>query len=106
MDYKSPTELLRQAGVALRLPLEKDSLGELDAVRLPLAEAVADWHLKLAESKRQMLHPKDKDFTELDRNIMLDAHVGVVRKDYEMLQRVDQLVEQKISLIISYLTLK
>lgn len=75
-----------------------DELRCLDACRYELAKKSAEWHRVLAEQKNRMLHPKDKDMTELDRNVMLDAHVAVVRQDYEFLCKLEELVKDRIEL--------
>lgn len=112
MDYESPIEVLSRVGRYLRVPLPDEHrtltahLRSLEATRYDLAEATAEWHSKVAVYKNRMLHPKDKELTELDRNVMLDAHVSVVRKDYEFLCKLEELVKDRIELGKILLTLK
>lgn len=104
MDYQSPTPIIKRVGIYLNnaMPLSRskliDHLQGLEATRKELAEAVVDWHLKVAKSKNQMLHPKDKDLTELDRTVMLEAHISVIRRDYEFLVKLEELVKDRIEL--------
>lgn len=111
MDYESPNELYKRIGGLTRIPLPKDKnklgdhLSELVAVQYDVVLEVANWHLKLAEVKQRMLYPKGKEYTELDRNIMLDAHVGVIRKDYELLCKLEELIRDRIELGKTLLTL-
>ena len=111
MDYTTPTSIISSVGDLLRkrLPSEKQALiehiAELEALRYPLAEEVVKQHKIVAEVKRQMLHPKDKEFTELDRNVMLDAHIAVIRRDYELLVKLDELIRDRMELTKTILTL-
>lgn len=84
------------------MPIERtrliDHLQGLEATRYELAKATVEWHQLVAEYKNRMLHPKDKEMTELDRVTMLDAHVAVVRKDYELLCKLEELVKDRMEL--------
>ena len=111
MEYQSPTEIIRRVGVYLSavMPTDQkklvDELVGLEACRFELAKMTAEWHMLLADKKRQVLHPKDKDLTELDRNVMLDANVSVIRSDYEFLVKLEELVKDRIELGKVLLTL-
>lgn len=111
MDYQSPTEIIKRVGIYLStaMPTEKkhliSHLQGLEATRFELAKATAEWHQLVAEYKNRMLHPKDKDMTELDRTTMLDYHVAVVRKDHELLMKLEELVKDRIELGKLLLTL-
>ena len=104
MEYTSPTEIIKRVGIYLgaAMPTEPkrliDHLQGLEATRFDLAKASAEWHQLVAESKRRMLHPKDKDLTELDRVTMVEANIAVVRKDYELLGKLEELVRDRIEL--------
>lgn len=67
-------------------------------LRAELADKKNEWLQMLHEKENQMLWPKDKDKTELDRRVMLNASVAVIRRDYEFLKDLDRLVEQRIEL--------
>lgn len=109
MDYEQPTEIIKKVGTYLNVPLPKNNLEsylcELESIRFTLAETVTDWHKQVAEMKARMLHPKDKDMTELDRNVMLEAHIAVIRKDYELLVKLEDLIKDRIELGKIILTL-
>lgn len=104
MEYQPPTEIMGRVGAYLRTPIptnKKQLISELvglEACRYDLAKDVVEWHSLLANKKRQMLHPKDKDLTELDRTVMLDANVSVIRQDYEFLVKLEELVKERIDL--------
>lgn len=112
MEYQSPTEIIRRVGVYLStaMPTQQkrliDELVSLEACRYELANKTAEWHMLLADKKRQVLHPKDKDLTELDRNVMLDANISIIRKDYEFLVMLGELVKDRLELGKLLLTLK
>lgn len=102
MEYQSPTEIIKKVGGYLATPLSMDTmelinhLTGLEACRFELADKTTEWHRLVAEHRNRMLHPKDKDMTELDRNTMLDAHVAVVRQDYEFLCKLEDLVRERL----------
>jgi hypothetical protein len=111
MEYESPTGIIKRVGGFLSVPLPLDNvplinhLTALEACRYELADKSTEWHRKVAEYRNRMLHPKDKEFTELDRTTMLDAHVAVVRQDYEFLCKLEDLVKERIQLGKTLLTL-
>lgn len=86
----------------LRPYLEKrldkiDVLG-LESLRLELSEAKVDFHMKLQEKRRQMLWPKDKDMTELDRKTRLDGDVAAYQRNYDFLVELDDIVKDRLEL--------
>lgn len=111
MDYQAPTELIKKVGKFLgrELPEEKTALINhikgLEALRYELAEATAEQHRIVVDMRRKMLHPKDKEFTELDRNVMLDAHVSVLKKDLEFLLSLQEIIRDRIELAKVLLTI-
>lgn len=102
--YEGPTEIIRRAGMYLKVAMPDakakltDHLRMLDSVRLDVAETKADWGKLLAEKKNQMLHPKDKDLTDMDRRIMMNASVAVIERDYNFLCDIDRLLGERIDL--------
>lgn len=108
--YESP-QIIRVIGELLRQELPSGKalttyLKALENYRYDLAEARVDWLKLLHEKEAQMLHPKDKDFTELDRRTMLHASVAVIRRDYEFLVAIETIVDQRLAFgreLISYL---
>lgn len=112
MEYESPNEVIKRVGIYLSvaMPTGKARLTEhligLEACRFDLARAATQWQQTLSEYKNRMLYPKDKDKTELDRNVMLDAHVAIVRKDYELLCRLEELIKDRLEFGSLLLTLQ
>ena len=102
---------MRRVGIYMNVAMPTDKkrlikeLQGLEACRYDLARKSAEWHKLVAEYKNRMLHPKDKELTELDRTTMLDAHVAVVRKDYEFLCKLEEIVRDRIELGKILLTL-
>lgn len=101
--YESPYKVIHSVAGYLGQPLptsEKDlkqHLVGLDSVRMELAEARVDWHRLLHEKESQMLHPKDAMFTEMDRKVMLNASVAVIRRDYDYLLTLEQLIQERLA---------
>lgn len=101
--YQSPevimscADLLRQ-----RMSLDPEYLEthviELDAIRYDLAKATSETMEFLYLKRNQMLEPKDKNSTELDRLTRLNADVALIEKDYAFLQKLETLVEQRLAL--------
>jgi hypothetical protein len=108
--YNPPTPIIKRVGiymsVAMPMGREKirDHLQGLEATRYELAKVRCDWLQMLHEKKNQMLHPKDKDLTELDRKTMVNASVAVIERDYEFLCKLEELVKDRIELGKIFLT--
>lgn len=111
MEYQGPNDIIRRVGAFLSVPIPEttqeqiDHLIALEACRHDLAKATVEWHMLLINKRRQVLHPKDKDLTELDRNVMLEANVSVIRADHDFLARLEELVKDRIDICKLLLTL-
>ena len=111
MEYTSPLSTIKKVAEYLGEPMPSDSkalrahLIGLEATRYEVAEKRSDWLRMLHEKERQMLHPKDSSFTEMDRKIMLHASTALIRRDYEFLCSLEKLTEQRLELGKLYLTL-
>lgn len=75
-----------------------ENIEELRSLRVELAEAVAEARQKLLEKRRQMLWPKDKDMTELDRKTRLDGDVAQYERDYLFLAELQDIAKEKLEL--------
>jgi len=101
--YESPSEVIHSVAKFLGEPLPDKApellahLKGLEATRLKLGEARVDWHKLLHEKESQMLHPKDANFTEMDRKVMLNASVAVIRRDYDYLLTMEKLIEERLA---------
>lgn len=100
--YQPPYDVIKAVAEYLGEPLPETApalqkhLVGLDSVRMQLAEAKVDWHKLLHEKESQMLHPKDAMFTEMDRKVMLNASVAVIRRDYDYLVTLEKLIEGRL----------
>lgn len=107
-QYESP-KIIKEAGELLRLPLP--NAGEdveahimaLDAIRYDVAEACADWGRLLFEKRKQLLWPKDKEMTELDRLTRMNADVAIIERDYALLQKIEVLIKERLDLCFTFL---
>ena len=99
-DNSRVMDIISRVGALLRVPIVVggQDLPALDALRFELLEVRVDWGQMLAEKKSQYLHPKDKNLTELDRKISLNASLANIERDYEFLVGLEKLVEQRIEL--------
>lgn len=95
MNYTSPKIIDKLSPL---LQSKRPSKVKLRVLRLDLAVSLVDWQQLLAEKKRQMLWPKDKELTELDRKIRLDADTAQIERDYKLLQLIWEIVEDLIRL--------
>lgn len=91
-------EVVEKLRPYLEKRLDKIDILDLERLRLELSEAKVDFHMKLQEKRRQMLWPKDKDFTELDRKTRLDGDVAVYQRNYDFLVELDDIVRERIEL--------
>ncbi len=111
MDYQPPQKLYADISRYLGEPLPSDlkalqaHLIGLESTRLQLAKSRSEWLRMLHEKENQMLYPKDKEKTELDRKTMLNASVANIRQDYEFMTRLEELVDSRLSFGITLLSL-
>lgn len=54
---------------------------------------------ELQTMRLQYRHPKDKEYTDWDRKIMLDAHTSEAQAKYEQLAGIEKALEQRIAVI-------
>lgn len=75
-----------------------ENVENLAKLQFELAQKKTEWMQLVYEKENQMLHPKDKELTEMDRRVMLNASTAVIKKDYEMLVTLERLVRDRIDL--------
>ena len=106
--YQSPP-IIAEAGKLLREHLPNGGedaevhIMELDALRYDVAEATADTLRLLYEKRKHVLWPKDKDVTELDRSVRLNADIAPIERDFALLQKIEVLIKDRIELCIFFL---
>lgn len=74
----------------------KQALTGLEMLRMQLLEVRVDWQMLLAEKKSQMLYPKDKEMTELDRRTRLNASVANIERDTEFLLGLEKIIDDRL----------
>lgn len=103
-DNSRVIDIIARIGNYLREPIPiaspeiKTHLTYLEALRYELLEVRVDWQKMLAEKKGQYLHPKDAQFTELDRKTMLNAQLANIERDVTFLLGLEDLINQRIEL--------
>lgn len=102
-------DIIKEVGEFLRKPIFSEDVEEhiigLDALRFDLAQAKVDAMKLLYEKRKQMLWPKDtvEKLTELDRTTRLNGDVSTLERDYQFLQRLETLVDERIKLALELL---
>lgn len=107
MDYVSPNSIIAKLGSILREPIPNDlteHIKNIESKLFELVEAKVETHRFLQEKRNQMLHPKDKDLTELDRTTMLNSSVAVIQRDYDFLCEVHSLALRRLDICTLLLT--
>lgn len=104
-EYESPLSTIKAVSEYLTQTLPYKNKGDLkahltglEALRLEVAEKRVDWLKMLQEKENQMLHPKDTNLTELDRKTMLHASTAVIRRDYEFLGKIEEIIKDRLEL--------
>jgi hypothetical protein len=105
MEYKPPLEIIGKVATFLGSPLPyanrddlKAHLVGLEALGMELAKTRTDWLKTLHEAENNVLYPKDKDFTELDRRVRLQAAVAEIKRDYDYLVALEELTARRLEL--------
>ena len=110
--YIPPVQTIRNIGEILRYEMPRETaemllqIRTLEAMRYELNVDICDWGRMLAEKRAQMLHPKDKELTELDRKTMLHASVAVIERDFDFLCNLQPLVEDRLGFLRMFLQIK
>jgi hypothetical protein len=98
MDY---TDIIRDCKTFLAKPVPntesdlEDAIIALETLRLPILEARVATQTDLSLKRRQYLHPRDKDFTNLDREIMLAANTTEQTELFELLRGLEYLLKDR-----------
>lgn len=98
MNDNTPNIIIGKVGALLRQPMTPDNLKELDALRFELLETKNDLMQTLYEQRSRMLMPKDKNLSELDRKVSMNASTAVMERDYTFLCDLDRIIEQRLQL--------
>lgn len=81
----------------------KTALIASESLRKPLLEARVTAQIDLAKKRSQYLHPKDRDFTNLDREIMLNANTTTETEYFELLLGLEGLLKDRHATLSSLL---
>ena len=73
----------------------EEALRASEKLRLPLLQARTKAQIEFLRKRAQYLHPKERDLTNLDREIMLDAHTTSDRETMELLMGLEQLLKDR-----------
>lgn len=107
-DYTEPT-IIKTLATILRVPIPTDGdeleahIIELNALQYDLALELVNTQKLLYEKRKQLLWPKDKDQTELDRKTKLDADTAPIQRNYELLSRIELLIIQRLDICLQLL---
>jgi hypothetical protein len=71
----------------------------LEALREPLLSLRVEAFKELCKKREQYRHPKDKEYTDFDRQTMLAAAVADVQAEYELVAGLEKLVAERLELI-------
>ncbi len=99
--YEQPS-IIKIVGTELQAPLDKlgnkETIASLQKLQIELAQQTREWLVLLYTKRNQARYPKDKDYTDFDRKIMLDADIAVIEADYNFLLKLDEILSQRIDL--------
>ena len=77
----------------------KTSLERCMNLTEPLLVARCEAQAKLATEKDRLRYPKDKDYTDFDRTIMLNSAIADFEQDYQILFGLECLLNVRISVL-------
>ena len=90
--------------------LPKDTQGlmvvlcEAEACFIGIVTARLEAQSKLHSERLRLRHPKDKEYTDWDRKIMLDANTAAEQAEYDLFVAMEKALEQRISIIQTLLS--
>lgn len=108
MDYATPLATISRVTEYLGKPIPttgrvKYAIG-LEATLYELAQQRTEWLMKLHNAENQLLYPKDKEMTELDRKTRLNGSVSLIRRDYDFLVALEEMAKARLDFIKLLLT--
>lgn len=71
----------------------------LEKLREPLLKARVAAQTDLYTKRMQYLHPKDKDFTDMDRKVQLDANTNEYQAKADLLLGLEELLKDRYLVI-------
>lgn len=77
----------------------KNELSALISSQTAILEARIAAQTRLYAERNRLRYPKDKDYTDWDRKIMLDEATSAAQADYERLAGLEKALELRISVI-------
>lgn len=77
----------------------KDHIMALEPLREPLLSLRCKLQKEYYQAREKLRVPKDKEYTDFDRNTMLDAYSSEVREKYELVKGLEELVSERVELI-------
>lgn len=98
MDYKDIIQRVSsflEQEIPIDVPGQETALTASESLRLPLLQARVQAQIDLHKKRAQYLHPKDRDFTNLDREIMLNANTTTELEYFELLTGLEGLLKDR-----------
>jgi hypothetical protein len=74
-------------------------LRELEVCYIGTMDARIKAQVTLQNKRLQYLHPKDSQYTDMDRKIMLDANVSDAQAEYEQALALEEALKQRVGII-------
>jgi len=90
---------LERINEVLESPLNKLTLSECLKLSKQLLEQRTQAQKKLFEEHNRLRYPKDKEYTDFDRQSMINAAVADLHAQYELLKGYEDLMNTRISLL-------
>lgn len=89
---------------ALREPFDVAQLPKLLELREPLLQEKVKTHKELNVNREKLRVPKGKEYTDFDRNVMLEAYAADSTAVWELARGLEELLRERIELCKLMLT--
>lgn len=96
MDDLTDEEFIMTIENALKSKVDAEKLIQFQPRLLRLR---VEHHTKLCKAREQYRHPKDKELTDFDRKMMLEASVAELQADYELAKGLEELAAERVDLL-------
>lgn len=101
-EYESPYDLFNRVGEYVRTPIPV-KLGNLmkerskvDALRYELAETIKKTSYVLNTRRMSAKQPKDKNITDLDRDVEIRGATAQIQADYDFLLELKEIIADRL----------
>lgn len=104
-DHTSAVRAILAQEIPKDVSIMKSMLRDLEMRYTAVIEVRIQAEAELAQRRLQYLHPKDAQYTDFDRKIMLEGNIAEYKAEYDRAQALEDALKQRLDIIVALLRL-